>query len=594
MYKSLRILSRPAYPVVLSLFVQAGMPNNERKKGSFEVLVRHLLDRLLSSESLGAGEETATRVLQMAYAIALPGMVGALFLFPLYHLPSGPRPYWAQASDHFFYLTYGFVVMGLITILLWDMLFPDLLDVFILTSLPISANKLLFARVGALAIFLGVALVGTNCLGALFLPAVADLHVMWLRHITAHVLSVALGGLFALASLITLQGLFVCILGQRLTRRLAPVVQIICVVLLLTILFLSPLVAHFLKALLQSNSAAVQWFPPFWFLGIYERLLWGASSPALFVGLAHTGLRLTTLVVTLALLTYPLAYTRRTRQLVEGTGIHSSSDWRSPLIAPLHATLLRSPRCRAIYHLIGQTVWRMQKIRLTLAVFGGLGLAMTTAELLLIHVGKGSIALGISQKGVRFAIPIMAFWTVAGLRAALLSPVSQPGSWVFRVIHGRPKLEHLRASKRWVTASSFVVTLGTILVLHTIAPPEPHGAKFILEQAIVALALSILLTDIFFFRVLAIPFTEARPYSINDLSYVVVTYFMIYPVFVLKVFACESWIEASPKHLVLAILAVVVIHILLQYFHKRSVNADAHRLDMEEEILIPGEMGLRY
>jgi hypothetical protein len=188
------------------------MPQSEHKKSSFEVLVRHLLDRLLASESLGAGEETATRVLQMAYAVALPGVVGALFLFPLYHSPFlGPRLFWAQATDHFFYLTYGFVVMGLVTVLLWDLLFPDLLDVFILISLPIAAKKLLFARVTALAIFLGVALIGTNGLGVLFLPAVADLHGMWIRHVVAHAVSVGLCGLFAIAALIAMQGLFVCV-----------------------------------------------------------------------------------------------------------------------------------------------------------------------------------------------------------------------------------------------------------------------------------------------------------------------------------------------------------------------------------------------
>jgi hypothetical protein len=595
MFKTLRIPYRPAPPVVLSLLVQAQMPQSERKQSSFEVLVRHLLDRLLTSESLGAGEESATRVLQMAYAVALPGVVGALFLFPLYHsLFLGPRRPWAQASDHFFYLTYAFVVMGLVTVLLWDLLFPDLLDVFILTSLPIAARKLLLARVTALTIFFGVALIGTNGLGVIFLPAVADLHGMWMRHFAAHAVSVGLCGLFITASLIALQGLFICALGQRITRRVAPAVQAIGVVVLLTTLFLSPLVAHFLKALLESNNSAVRWFPPFWFLGIYERFLWGASAPALFASLAQIGFRLTGLAVAIALLTYPLAYTRRTRQVIEGAAIRPGVEWGSPLNALLHATVLRIPSGRAIYHLIGQTVWRTQKIRLLLAVFGGLGLAMTMAELVLIGGGHGPIMLGLSQQGARYAVPIMAFWTVAGLRAVVLSPVGKPGSWAFRVIHGRPKLDHLRASKRWVALSTSIVTVATVLVLHKIVPPELPGPMFLLEQIILALSLSILLTDIFFLRIEAIPFTEAPPYSVDNLSYVVVTYFILYPVFVLKTVEFQAWIEMAPRHLIVAILLFVDVHILLRYLHTRRVKADARRLDMEEEEnLIPGEMGLR-
>ena len=77
--------------------------------------------------------------------------------------------------------------------------------------------------------------------------------------------------------------------------------------LLLTTLFLFPLLSHFLDALLRSNSRAVFWFPPFWFLGLYEHLLRGESAAPVFLHLAHIAERATTVAVIMALVTTTLA-----------------------------------------------------------------------------------------------------------------------------------------------------------------------------------------------------------------------------------------------------------------------------------------------
>ncbi len=89
-------------PVVLSLMAIQGEPTNAGSQ--FEVLVRHLYDRLLNNEVFG--EDAAARLAELAYAIVLPGVLVALFLFPAYHgLPPHPqeRSYWSQACDHLFF-----------------------------------------------------------------------------------------------------------------------------------------------------------------------------------------------------------------------------------------------------------------------------------------------------------------------------------------------------------------------------------------------------------------------------------------------------------------------------------------------------------
>ena len=126
-----QFLTPPEFPV-LSLGVQAQMPVAEaQEQTQFRLLVRHFLERFFNNEMVASDGDARKRLLQVMWAIALPSLVVALFLFPPYHAPF-PRSFWSQASDHYFYLLYSFVTMGLVSIFAWDLLFPDLLDLFVL------------------------------------------------------------------------------------------------------------------------------------------------------------------------------------------------------------------------------------------------------------------------------------------------------------------------------------------------------------------------------------------------------------------------------------------------------------------------------
>src|ERR1700722_8350418 len=149
------LFAPPRHPV-LSLAVQAQTTSPARIQSSFEVLVRHILHRFFHSELLASDDETK-RFIQIAAAVALPTLIVSLFLFPAYHaFPPAPlhRPFWSQSGDRYFYVLYSFVVMGAVTVYEWDLLFPDILDIFFPSAPQTPSHKLFFARVFALAIFL--------------------------------------------------------------------------------------------------------------------------------------------------------------------------------------------------------------------------------------------------------------------------------------------------------------------------------------------------------------------------------------------------------------------------------------------------------
>jgi hypothetical protein len=559
------------------------------------VLVGHLLHRFFNNELLASDDETK-RVMLIAYAVALPGLLVAMFLFPAYHgFPPNPlhRLFWAQASDHYFYVMYSFIVMGAATVYEWDLLFPDLLDIFVLSVLPIARERLFFARVLALWIFLALVLAGTSALGTIVLPLVAEQHNL-LLHLVAHATAVAMSGMFAAGGLLSLQGILLNTVGESIFRRITPVLQGALIMVLLAILLLHPMISSSLKALLTSGSPAIRYFPPFWFLGVYERIMGGPSSPEIFHLLARTGCYAVLLVSGCTLLTYPLAYRRRVRQLIEGArAVDSSLHSSSATDSLLHAAVLRLPQHRAIFHFISQTILRYQRQRVSLALFGGLSVALAVSGMLVLRVGSGHIRPALLPGGIRAAIPVLVFWTVAGLCSVLSSPVDRRGAWIFNIVLGRAQAEHLSGTRLWITLWSAIIGVGSIVALHLLSPDSLRGEHVMAGQFIVAAGLAFLLTDLFLFSVRTIPFTSLKKSAITDMPLAIVRYVIVFPMLVALTVHFEGWIEASTRHLVETGLLFVAAHLLLVGSQRQSVEGAALDMVESETDDFPQSLGLR-
>jgi hypothetical protein len=588
------LFSPPKHPV-LSLAVQAEDCTIERVQSQFEVLVRHISHRFLHNELLTSDDDETKRVMQISCAIAVPGLLVALFLFPPYHgFPPYPlhRPFWAQVADHYFYVMYSFVVMGAATVYEWDLLFPDLVDVFVLSVQPIASRHLFFARVLALAIFLGLVLFGTSILGIVFLPLVAESHALF-RHFLAHSTAVVASGMFAAATFLALQGILLNIVGENIFRRITPLLQGASIMLLLAILLLHPTITRSLEPLL-TGAPAVRFFPPFWFLGIYERILLGPSAPAIFHELTRTGCYALLLMLAGTVVTYPLAYRRRVRQLIEGgRAIDTPSRTVRPFQRILQATILRLPAQRAIFHFISQTILRVQHQRVMLAMYGGLGIALTLSEMLVFRVGGGHVRPALLPNGIRSAIPVMIFLTVAGLRSVLSSSIDRRGAWVFRVIIGRPNAGHFAGTRAWVTLWAVLIGLATAVALRALSPASLGSRLTTLNQFLVVVGVSFLLADILLFSVRSVPFTHLRKSSITDLPLVIARYFVLFPLLITIIVHNESWTEASAIHFVKTLIFIVATHLLLLKTYSRSLSQSTLDTPPDEADEFPQRLGLR-
>jgi hypothetical protein len=301
-------------------------------------------------------------------------------------------------------------------------------------------------------------------------------------------------------------------------------------------------------------------------------------------------------VLVLVIVSYPLAYRRRMRYLAEEKGAFDTRSFAAaPVNRVLHATLLRNPVQRGIYHFIGYSLLRTQRHRVYLAMYGGLGLALLVACALLLRLTPGHLGFQLSPEGLRAAVPIVAFWTITGLRTAFVSPTDKRGSWIFRVILGRPDVEQLDATERWILPFAIVLTLGIVALVATVAPPALQGWRPILSQALVGIGLSLLLMDVLFLTVRSIPFTGGERPSGTNLAFILLQYFGLFPPLILLMVDLQPWLEAILWHVAGALVIIAWGHFAMRRAHKRNAAYHANLIDLDdEEEEFPQRLGLRY
>lgn len=594
---------KPARDEVLSLNVLAAKePGDPEELSQFGVLMRHFLDRFFGSDFASADGDAKTRLVQAVCALGIPGLAVSLYLYPLYHLPRGhgrpasywgSRPYWAQVGDHYFFVLYTMVAMGLVAIFEWDLLFPDLLDVFVLSALPVRAGRLLRARVTAILFLIAAAIFASSFLPPLVLPAATDPPHL-LRFLAAHCAAVACSGIFSATLILVAEALLLGILGDRWFRRISLWIQGLAVVALLSSLFLYPVLFGALRGLIASGGSRALWFPPFWFLGIYQRILGGTATPPAFSALARMGLLATGTAAVFAAALYPLAWWRRTAGLLTGGAKRERPRRVSlPLHYAVHATIARVPQGRAVWHFIGQSLLRVPRYRMVLVLYGGAGVALMLSAALRIVVARGRMMVTVSPGGLCAIVPIAAFWIVSGLRSTFLAPADQGGRWVFRAVQGKPAWPNMQAVRRWVLLWTVLFTM-TLTALACTAK-SLHTWRAASVQAFVAIALSFLLTDAFFLNVKTIPFTGIRPSSATNPALLMIPYLGFFPAIVLFAVAVEPWLGASLRHLALAALAAAAAHVYLLRLHKARVAEQFQQIEADEdEEEFPLRLGLKY
>lgn len=517
-----------------------------RDPAVFKTLSRYFFSRFFENDLLEANGDTLTTAVRALAMAAAPGMMIAFFLQNQYP----QRTMWGRIEDRYFFVLYSFVVMAGVAIFEWEMLFPDRLDLLVLSPLPLKSRTMLAAKLTSLGCFLGTFLIAANFFGTWMLPAVS--HEGVARQFFAHAVAVTAAGAFGALLVIASGGLLICVLPSPVFRLISPFLRMFVVAIL------GLLVVHYVRfgdGLDQTLDGPTRWancVPTFWYLGLYEQLLHGASEAGFVASMAARGLWALMITVVIALITYPLAWLRMKRMALENNGGPGGKSG-SFVYARLAQWINLGGR-RAVLPFIGQTIMRNSRYQVYLAMYCGIGLAFAVACAFTLQPSLSGPRLALSTLGTHAVVPLLVFWTIAGLRIAFALPVSLSARWIFRVT-GSNREACIDAGRLWTLACALAVLTLVLVVLGCLGTP----ARVLLVQALCGMTVSVLIVETLLFADRGIPFAQPRAPGKTSLPLLLTLFIGVLPVFVVGMERLSLWLERKPWWLVAGLLLIPIM-----------------------------------
>lgn len=374
--------------------------------------------------------------------LAVPGAFSAILLFQKYSsllnwVLGHPNfdPYRASPQDEYFFIVFSMCVTVLVAVLRWDHLLPGRRDFLNLAPLPINLRTIFLANVTAIA---GTALlfgIDVNAISSLLFPAIIVLYGQGgsfgelAQVFVAHVSAVMGVSLFSMSALLGLQGLLMALLPDTLYRRVSLIVRtwfLLVATAVLISAFLFPL--HAVTRLIGVARGNI-WWPPFWFLSLFEsqleRLQPLATISSWFAIWATLG------AVSLAAIGFALSYRRyflRISERQEGPSRRRSSR------IDLAGWAARSVTWR-------NDQWAMVRFALntltrneTHLLFLGLWIGIGTLLALETWTSASPTATGTPPAVAILSAPLtVAYTLIAGLRFIFVIPASLEANWIFRM-----------------------------------------------------------------------------------------------------------------------------------------------------------------
>ena len=471
--------------------------HREHKKAptQFQVLYRVFYLRVIDLEALSSDGDTQKLMGQFG---ALFAAVSLLFTAPLIVMSGGLPPTAAWTMEHLLIST-TMAVVGILSVLNWDSVFPDRRDILVLAPLPVQTRTLFWAKLAALAAVLGISIVALNIFTGLTWPFIFSPPRAGLlgapRSLAAYWMTMAAASGFIFCSILNLQGIAALVLPRQHFLRLSALLQAAAFALLLSDYFLEPSLESVAALTAPRNQLLLACLPSYWFLGLFQQLN-GSMQPA-FAALARRAWVGLFAAVLLAVLTVLLSYFHTLRKTIEQPDILPGSrrDRRTPGLANSLNTAVMMFSLRSLL--------RSRQHRVILSFYLGVGFALVLAVAgTPFHGGIRTNRTGHLTAPLLAASILMLLVAVCAVRIVSAIPISLRSNWVFRITELRGAAKYLAASQRTFAALAVIpMCVAIAALLLSIAP-----WRLAMEHLLLLALLGAVLVELCTFRALKIPF----------------------------------------------------------------------------------------
>ena len=216
-----------------------------------ETIARATFNGFLESDLMPGGMQAPALIWAAAFLVApsifFPAQYMSKYPFLRHYFPAKVEG--AIWDDRLLYLLMSAGAMGLVSVVLWDTLFPARRDAFVLTPLPVAVSIQMLGRLGGLVMLALAFAAALNLMPGFTFPFTSAASFGQMpRWMVGHLVSTTAADAFVFFSITTLQGVVILAFGRRAAARLAAVAQTATVLtLLLMLLFIGP-IRHVVQA----------------------------------------------------------------------------------------------------------------------------------------------------------------------------------------------------------------------------------------------------------------------------------------------------------------------------------------------------------
>lgn len=535
----------------------------------FRVLCRQFLLRVIDLEALAVQADVTRMLGQFAGVLILIGALQTVAFLWMVGNPHGtPAALVAFALDKVTsFLAGTMLIVGLVTVVSWDAVFPDRRDAMVLGPLPVRPGMILAAKLAASGALLGIAVASLNFGMGTALPVVMGRSFLGiLRALFAWWFTMAAVAVFVYGSILAVQGWAALLLPRRAYLRLSAALQLAAFALFLTGWIFEPNFA----GLDAMGKDAARW-PASWFVCMMLQL--NGTLPHAHAWIARRAWIGAGLAAAAAATSLLGGYLRMMKKTVE-----------EPDLAPGRGARLVRMRwgdalATAIVQFSVRSLARSRQHRVIYAFFLAITFAIAVSTVK--DVAEGGGARPISTD---FLMPtlVMLCLAVAGLRSVISLPVSLKANWVLQVTQLRPSQDYLAATRRAmiVMAAAPVWLISAALALND----RPWSA--VAEHLVMLALMASILVDLCLINVSKIPFACSCLPGKSNIQYMFWAFAIGFLPVAMEIAHAEMIAFAKPAHfaLMLAVLAALAAG-LWAVNRVRARNAVLYYEEQEPEVI---------
>ena len=408
----------------------------------FRVLYRQFLLRVIDLESLSIQADVVRFLGQFAGVLIMNSLISAIRAFVSTIAPPTTAAGWLN-------LEWGteqsairtmMLVVGLLAVISWDSTFPDRKDVMVLSPLPVAPHTILFAKVCASGVLVGLAILALNFASGSAWSLILGSRrggLGLLQFCAAWWLTMIAASAFLYCSVLTVQGFTALLFPRRVFLRLSAILQLAAFGLFLGTYFVQPSFTNPAEMAACENHWILAFSPPYWYFALLNQLNGSLPSQLRWLAIrAWTGLLLAVFgAASSLLLCYLHTMTKSVEEpdLVPGAGgFHWTPSFSNSLQTAIALFSIRS-LTRSRQHRVAFAFY--------LAFVFAIALSLLRSEL---------TADSPHPVTLEIILPTfsMMFFAVAGLRNVFALPISLTANWVLRTTQLRPTEEYVAATRR--------------------------------------------------------------------------------------------------------------------------------------------------